>query len=469
MATTTIIPLHITKGRSAAAVLSDTADYMKNPEKTNGEEWITAYECDPLTIAQEFAFARTQYAASTGRRQGANEVVGYHLRQSFAPGEIDAATANKVGYDMAMSLTKGKFAFLVCTHTDKEHIHSHILLSAVNLDCSRKFRNFKGSAFALRRISDLLCLQNGLSVIEKPKPSRGSYADWLGKKPPTAREKLQDLIDANLVIGQNFGTLLGKLKRAGCEVKHGKRTAVRLPGGKKFLRFDSCGEGYTEEHICERLRGVRDVAPRTKISEPPKPVYVPKLLIDIEAKIQQGYGAGFEQWATIQNLKEAARNLIFLQENGIGTYEELVKKDNEVSGDYGLSNERRKEIDERLAGITELQKHIGNYSKGQAVYKEYKAIKNQKKAQAFYEEHRAALTLRSAAKKYFDEQHFDKTLPSINSLKQEYATLLSEKKTLGNIKAKRDTMIKWAMVKNNVERFLAAPTLPRRTHERGAR
>ena len=80
MATTTIIPLHITKGRSAAAVLSDTADYMKNPAKTNGEECVTAYECDPLTVAQEFAFARTQYAASTGRRQGANEVVGYHLR-----------------------------------------------------------------------------------------------------------------------------------------------------------------------------------------------------------------------------------------------------------------------------------------------------------------------------------------------------------------------------------------------------
>ncbi|GHU57426.1 hypothetical protein AGMMS49975_23000 [Clostridia bacterium] len=196
---------------------------------------------------------------------------------------------------------------------------------------------------------------------------------------------------------------------------------------------------------------------------------MPKLLIDIEAKIQQGYGAGFEQWAKIENLKEAARNLIFLQENGVGTYEELVKKDNEVSGDYGRSNDRRKAIDARLAAITETQKYIGNYSKGQAVYKEYRAIKNPKKAQAFYEEHRAPMTLRAAAKKYFDEQGFEKTLPSIESLKREYATLLSDKKSLGNIKEKRETMIKWAMVKNNVERFLAAPILPRRTLERGAR
>ena len=201
MATTTIIPLHATKGRTALAVLADTANYMKDAKKTHGEEWVTAYECDPLTAAQEFAFARSQYAANTGRRQGKNEVVGYHLRQSFAHGECEAETANKIGYDLAMSLTKGKFAYMVCTHVDKQHIHSHILVNAVSLDCSRKFRNFKGSAFTLRKISDLLCLENGLSVIENPKPSRGSYADWLGKKPPTAREQLCTLIDEKLIVG----------------------------------------------------------------------------------------------------------------------------------------------------------------------------------------------------------------------------------------------------------------------------
>jgi hypothetical protein len=307
MATTTIIPLHATKGRTAAAVLSDTADYMKNAEKTNREEWITAYECDPLTVAQEFAFSRSQYAAATGRRQGANEVVGYHLRQSFAPGETDAATANRIGYEMAMSLTKGKFAYMVCTHTDKNHIHNHILLSAVNLDCSRKFRNFKNSAFALRKISDLLCVQNGLSIIENPKDSRGSYADWLGKKPPTAKEQLCELIDEKLIVGQDMGALLVALKKAGCEVKIGKHTAIKIPGGKKFQRFDTIGGDYTEDALRERLNGKREVTPRAKVTEPPKSVYIPKLLIDIEAKIQQGYGEGFVNYAKIQNSKKPLR------------------------------------------------------------------------------------------------------------------------------------------------------------------
>jgi hypothetical protein len=471
MATTTIIPLHATKGRSAAAVLSDTADYMKNPEKTNREEWVTAYECDPLTVAQEFAFARSQYAATTGKSQGANEVVGYHLRQSFAPGETDAATANRIGYDLAMSLTKGKFAYICCTHTDKNHIHNHILLSAVNLDCSRKFRHFKNSAFALRKISDLLCVQNGLSIIENPKDSRGSYADWLGKKPPTAKEQLCELIDEKLIVGQDMGALLVALKKAGCEVKIGKHTAIKIPGGKKFQRFDTIGGDYSEDALRERLNGKREVAPRAKVTEPQKSVYVPKLLIDIEAKIQQGYGAGFEQYAKIQNLKEAAKTLIFLQENGIGTYEELVKKESATSGDYGRSNERRKEIDSQLAAITELQKQIGIYSKTRATLKEYNSIRKPKDRQKFYNTNSANIILCQAAKRYFDEQSYgkDNKLPSIEALKREYATLLSEKRTLGNIKEKRETMIKWAMVKNNVDRIFAEPAAPHRTHERGAR
>jgi hypothetical protein len=220
MATTTIIPLHAGKG-------------------AKGGEWVTAYECDPLTVAEEFMFSKAQYAARGGRNYGERDIIAYHLRVSFKPGETDAETANRIGYDMAQSLTKGRHAFVCCTHTDREHIHSHVIVNSVSLDCSRKFRNFKGSSFALRRIADQLCLENGLSAIENPKPSRGSYGKWLGdKKPPTKGDGLRDLIVANLIVGQNFGELMAKLKRAECEVKFGKHYAVRIPGAKKFLRFD---------------------------------------------------------------------------------------------------------------------------------------------------------------------------------------------------------------------------------------
>ncbi|MEG7530618.1 MAG: relaxase/mobilization nuclease domain-containing protein [Hungatella sp.] len=115
-------------------------------------------------------------------------MIAYHLRQSFKPGEIDPAKANKIGYDLAMSLTKGNHDFIICSHVDKQHTHSHIIFNSTSLDCTHKFRNFWRSSSSIRRIFDLLCLENGLSVIENPKPSRGSYGAWLGdSKPPTVR------------------------------------------------------------------------------------------------------------------------------------------------------------------------------------------------------------------------------------------------------------------------------------------
>ncbi|MDR0861360.1 MAG: relaxase/mobilization nuclease domain-containing protein [Oscillospiraceae bacterium] len=432
MATTTIIPLHIGKGKTSATVLTDSAEYMKNPAKTHNGEFITGYECDPLTAAQEFLFARSQYAATTGRRQGASEVVGYHLRQSFKPGEIDAATANRIGYEMAMSLTKGKYAFLCCTHEDKAHIHSHILVSAVSLDCTRKFRNFKKSAFALRKISDRICLENGLSVIEKPKPSRGSYGTWLGdEKQPSNRGKICEIIDAALVDCKTYDDFINAMLAAGCEVKQGKYLAFKIPGGERFARCtEKLGADYTEDAIRERISGERVVAPRSKNAATIVPVRVPEvpsLLIDIQAKIRVGAGEGYQQWMKIFNLKQAARTLIFLQEVGIDSYAELQEKSAAASSKYYEVADRIKEIEKQQKDINELQAQIGTYTKTRGVYVAYKTSGWDKE---FFEANRADITLHRAAKKHFNEHNFSGKLPSINSLRQEWATLESERKSL---------------------------------------
>ena len=170
-------------------------------------------------------------------------MIAYHLRQSFKLEEITPELANKIGYDFAMSLTKGKHAFIVCTHVDKEHIHSHIVFNSTSLDCSRKFNNFWGSSFAVRKISDLLCWENGLSVIENPRPSRGSYGSWLGEKPPTAREQLERMIDAALIGCKDFNSFLAALKAANVEVKQGKQLAFKIPRRKKVYPLFLSGGG----------------------------------------------------------------------------------------------------------------------------------------------------------------------------------------------------------------------------------
>lgn len=168
MAATRLIALHINKGKSIAQCLADRTDYAQNPEKTAKGELVTGYECDPMTADEEFLLSKRQYEHITGRAQK-HDVIAYQIRQSFKPGEVTAEEANKIGYETAMRWTKGRYAFIVATHTDREHIHNHIIYNSTSLDSTRKFRDFYFSAIALRRLSDMICMEHKLSVIT-PKP-----------------------------------------------------------------------------------------------------------------------------------------------------------------------------------------------------------------------------------------------------------------------------------------------------------
>ena len=146
---------------------------------------ISSYGCDHMTADAEFLLSKAKYKAATGREQRRDaDVLCYQIRQSFKPGEITPEEANRIGYEMAMRWTKGKYAFFVATHTDKAHIHNHIYYNSTSLDCTRKFRDFIGSGRAVRRLSDRICLENDLSVITNPKlHSKGRflhYGAWLG-------------------------------------------------------------------------------------------------------------------------------------------------------------------------------------------------------------------------------------------------------------------------------------------------
>ena len=134
MATTRIMPLHIGKGRTESRAISDIIDYVANPQKTDNGKLITGYGCDSRTADAEFLLAKRQYIAATGRVRGADDVIAYHVRQSFKPGEITSEEANRPGVEFAKRFTKGNHAFVVCTHLDKSHIHNHIIWSAVNAE-----------------------------------------------------------------------------------------------------------------------------------------------------------------------------------------------------------------------------------------------------------------------------------------------------------------------------------------------
>ena len=153
MAATRLIALHQRKGQSIAHSLSERTDYAKNPEKTEKGELITAYGCDPMTADEEFMLQKRQYYHITGK-EPRHDIIAYQIRQSFKPGEITTEEANRIGYELGLRFTKGNYSFIVATHTDRAHIHNHIIFNSTSMDGTRKFKNcglFVFGRFSLTR------------------------------------------------------------------------------------------------------------------------------------------------------------------------------------------------------------------------------------------------------------------------------------------------------------------------------
>lgn len=298
------------KGKSIGACLHSHTSYVQNPDKTEQGELVSSYQCSPLTVDEEFLLTKRLYEQTTGRRQK-NDVIAYQIRQSFKPGEITAEEANKVGYELAMRFTKGKHAFVVATHTDRQHIHNHVIFNSTALDGTKKFRDFFFSALAVQRLSDLICLEHQLSVIEK-KPYRERQKRVLYPPKESNRDRLCGIIDTILAEKpKDFEVFLQKLERQGYKAKRGKHTAVKGKGQKRFIRFRTLGTGYSEDEIKAVLAGKAEHKPYQKQPLKEQPF---QLLVDIQRKMAEGKSVGYKKWATKFNLKEMSKTLLFLQE-----------------------------------------------------------------------------------------------------------------------------------------------------------
>ena len=448
VAATRLIALHKNKGKSVAACLKSRTDYAQNPDKTEQGQYVSSYACGALTADEEFMLSKRQYELVTGRRQK-NDVIAHQIRQSFKPGEITAEEANKVGYELAMRFTKGKYAFLVATHTDREHIHNHIIYNSTALDCSRKFRDFLLSGLAVQRLSDLICLEHSLSVIEI-KPYRERQKRVLYPPKESNRDQLCGVIDSILADKPgSYEEFLKKLEQQGYEVKRGKYTAVKGKGQKRFIRFRTLGTGYSEDEIKAVLEGKAKHQPYQK--KQPKEQHF-QLLVDIQGKMAEGKSVGYKKWATKFNLKEMSKTLLFLQEQKIGSAEELRERAAAATERYHTMGDSIKAAEARLTEIAVLKTHIINYAKTRPVYDAYRKSGYSKK---FLDAHREEITLHKAAKAAFDEAGLQK-LPKVKELDAEFSELLTKKKAAyPDYRKAQNEMQELVRAQKNVERFFA--------------
>ena len=257
--------------------LGDVIAYAVNSSKTQQtvqeeeivERFVSGVNCHPATARMEMMAVKKRFGKEDG-------TVAYHGYQSFAPGEATPEIAHRIGVELAQRLWGDKYQVVVATHLDKEnHLHNHFVLNTVSFADGIKFHRTEKDYQEMRSMSDELCREYGLSVIQNPQPGKSKqYGEWRAEQEqrPTWRGLIRSDIDEVIRQSMTERQFFENLHKKGYEVKVGKDISVRPPGKDRFVRLArNFGEDYTLESIRRRIleqsrpaRPLPEPAPKTK-------------------------------------------------------------------------------------------------------------------------------------------------------------------------------------------------------------
>ena len=308
-------------------------DYITNPDKTDEKLLVSSFGCSPETADLEFSMTR-EIAKKNGMDKGDN--LAFHLIQSFKPGEVDAENAHRLGQQFADEVLKGKYEYVISTHVDKNHIHNHIIFNAASFVDHHKYVSNKRSYHKLCRISNRICHENGLAT-SMPTGEKGkSYKENMEYHRGTSwKAKLRVAVDKSIWTSINYEEFLQKMQLAGYEVRQGKHLSFRAPEQKNFTYMKSLGSYYSEENV--RIRLAKN---RSKAKVPKHLSIEARLYINISTYVTTGNREGFERWAKLNNLKEAARTFNYLSENNLLNYEDFQQHVSDVDASVKAADQR---------------------------------------------------------------------------------------------------------------------------------
>ncbi|KKI51589.1 MULTISPECIES: relaxase/mobilization nuclease domain-containing protein [Christensenella] len=365
------------------STLRKALDYITKPEKTDCGRLVSSYGCTPETADVEFL-----YTISQGMNKGDN--LAHHMIQSFAPGEVTPEEAHKLGQEWAEKVLKGKYEYVIATHTDSRCVNNHIMFCATNFADHHKYVSNKRTLAQIRRLSDDLCREHGLSVIKTEGRNPKSKS---GKEYHAAREgrgwkaKLYKLIDDTIPRVKTFEEFLQEIKAAGYEISCTARVLkFRAPGQDKFTRGH---DDYTEMRIRERIAGGASRKPQRD----DKGV---NLVIDIQNSIKAQQNEGYKRWAKVFNLKKTAKAVNYLSAHNITNREQLNQIVTDTTAKLEKTTADLKAVERRASDVLLTMKHLENYRRMKPIYDKYRATKNKDR---FYAEHESSLILFNAAKK----------------------------------------------------------------------
>lgn len=417
MAITNIHPIHVT--------LYKAINYILNKNKTDEGHLVSTCGCTPDGVKAEEEFDAI-------RRQGTGKttVLAQHVFQSFEPNEVTPEQAHEIGLKLAEKLLGNSYQYILSTHIDKNHIHNHLIFNEVDFINFRSFeyqQNRGGKVFEkVRKISDKLCTENDLSVIQNPELCKGkSHYEWeIDKLGKSWKTQLKIVIDNTIMESDNFDDFLDKLRAKKVEVVYRPENTIkikfRLPGQQKFARGKTLGWYYDEPQIKRRIEQCYLL--RTGQSLKPKKS---RLIDTSQEKFQNS--KGLERWAEIKNMQEASKLLNILTEYRLNSQEEI---ENRAVSRYG----ERVQIVGKLNGLQQKIDIIGDTIKSLKKYLKYKPINDDYKKAAFKKkfakEHEKELRQFDTAKQELVEKYPDKKIPKLETLYAQQAELIEQRKNL---------------------------------------
>ena len=472
----------VTKIHAIKASVGKAIDYICDDAKTDEKLLISSSGCAPETADLEFRFL-----LSMNREGGPNKA--YHLIQSFAPGEVTKDEAHRISRELADEVLEGKFPYVLATHVDHDHIHSHIVFCAVSSTDHTKYHDCKKSYYHIREVSDRLCAEHGKSVIKEFNGKGKSYCEWQHtKKGDSWKARIKKDIDECIAIAASYEVFLRLLKNRNYEIKgenpedgSAKYISFRPFEKDRFVRgrSNSLGEGYTRERIIERIEEnlrmqEQDSAPMPHVFNTKsirdflrsvndnsqkrldkmlgnKPTET-KLIDTSKEKIAESYY--YTKWADKENLKRAA-----------AIYEELGNLRLQGDTDLGerikeLHDEARKEkkavvnLEKEIRNFKGILEHAKMYVDNMKYHKQYTKAKGRDKERC-QRDHDYQLRLFEGASSWLKNSGVDTNTFSIQQLEEQYRKMIADKDALTvSYKAKEVEYKRLQEMKDSIDQFL---------------
>lgn len=431
--------IHAIKSTVAKAVA-----YICNPDKTETNLLVDTFGCTAETAKHDF-----DYSLCKTKQSDKNQA--FHLIQSFAKGEVSYEEAHRIGIELADKLLEGKFSYIVATHTDKGHPHNHIIFCAADNINHKKYYDNKKSYRHIRELSDELCREHNLSIIEPSGRKGKKYVEWKAEQEGTSwKKRLQADIDKCINLSKSYEDFLRLIREKGYIVSgekigdsHAKYIKFLAPGQERPVRGSvrNFGAGYTKEDIKDRIenpekwQNIEQPTPDKNEQEAPKSkprIKVPKkdiltrtgasrTLIDTTGEKFQN-SPGLQHWASIKNLKTAAASYV-----AADNLSELQKQIEEKTAETKSARTELVDLEHKMKKVAELLRYAEQYHDNKPFQEKYKKSKDPDR---YLRMHETELILFDGAERMLRQMGLDPKSVNPSEIRADYEAMQAQKTNL---------------------------------------